>query len=86
MQAELLLRRMNGQEGLYSYLDLLEGTLKLEGLAYDGQMCRGWTCLERNWESIVAHFQRYDTDFDCKVYLLETRHFNGKYSIKTNYR
>uniref|UniRef100_A0A7S0M3T5 EF-hand domain-containing protein n=1 Tax=Cryptomonas curvata TaxID=233186 RepID=A0A7S0M3T5_9CRYP len=67
LQAELLLRRMKGEQGLYPYQEFLEGNLKLEGLAYDGRMCRGWTCLERNWERIVSHFQRYDTDFDCKV-------------------
>jgi hypothetical protein len=71
-QAELLLRRMKEEQGLYPYQEFLEGNLKLKGFAYDGRMCRGWTCLERNWERIVSHFQRYDTDFDCKVILSET--------------
>jgi hypothetical protein len=75
LQAELLLRRMKGQQGLYPYQELLEGNLKLNGLIYDGRMCRGWTSLESNWESIVSHFQRYDTDFDCKVNFSETRCF-----------
>lgn len=67
MQTELLMRRLHPEHGYLKYQDFLQGILKVDGLDFDGKLCRAWISLERNWMNVVKHFQSFDSDFNSKV-------------------
>jgi hypothetical protein len=61
------MRRITTQNRYIDYVEFLRGTLKVEGLTYDGNLCRAWMALEEHWTEVVKKFHSFDADFDCKV-------------------